>query len=167
MDHADWSTWSNAIDQLRFFFPIGTYLPKRFTALGLDMTVLGLLLSSTARDWLCSWPLQFLGKYSFAVYLTHGTILKTVLIWMIYGTSGQPWDEHRKDEKGENLDPIPLPRCGKAGFVFWVPVWVVLVYCVAWLWTNYVDAWCEKVSQWLLRKTLEEDEKSLAGPNMA
>ena len=150
-EYSDWKPWSRGLQNLDFLFPENSNLPKRFTSLGLLLAMTGIILNNSVKAFLCTWPIQFLGRHSFAIYLTHGTTLRTVLIWMLYGFGGR-WDPNNVDENGI---PLRIPRPGVGAFCFWVPCWLVVVYSIAWLWTFYVDSWCERVGQWIMKKTFK------------
>ncbi|KAF2842919.1 hypothetical protein M501DRAFT_1053710 [Patellaria atrata CBS 101060] len=155
-----WVRWSADLERLgHAIFPRDVSLQKRFTGLGCHFIMSGIFLSPTLRDILSNRLFLWLGRNSFAVYLTHGTLLRVVLAWMIYGISGQPWVE-TKNEKGEVVPPTPLPRVGHLGFVIALSIWFPLVYTVGHMWTTYVDSWCAKITHKLERLTFEEDEKA-------
>ncbi|KAF7509020.1 hypothetical protein GJ744_008415 [Endocarpon pusillum] len=154
-DHADWTRWSRAMDGVApYIFPQDVSRPKRYTALGVECIAMGIQLSPTART-LLSFPwLLWLGKHSFGVYLLHGTLLKTLLVWMLWGPSGQPWVE-TKNEQGEVIPPAWLQRGGRLTLTMAIPIWVVIVYVAAYLWTTYVDSWCARMTQRLERVAFE------------
>ncbi|KAF2460077.1 acyltransferase [Lineolata rhizophorae] len=155
----EWRPWSNGLLSLsRAVFPPNVNVPKRYTALGVDLVILGLFLSPTAKEHLASAPFLYLGRHSFAVYLIHGTLLRTVLVWMLYGVSGQPW-ELTTDDAGTEVPVAYLPRVGSLAMAACVLLWLGVVYACAHAWTTYVDAWCARVTQRLEAWTFEEDEK--------
>ncbi|EER23067.1 Acyltransferase family protein [Coccidioides posadasii C735 delta SOWgp] len=158
--HAEWCGWSNFLLQLsKYIFPRETNLGKRYTALGVDLVILSIYLSPSTKALLSKPFFLWLGRNSFAVYLTHGTLLRTVLVWMIYGISGQPWKEWKND-KGEMEHSPFLPRGSGLNFAISIPTWFVLVYIVAHYWTTYVDSFCARMTQKLENFVFEQTEKS-------
>lgn len=159
-DHADWTGWSRAMDDLAsYIFAADVSRPKRYTALGVECIAMGVQLSPTARTLLSSSSLLWLGKHSFAVYLLHGTLLKTLLVWMVWGPSGQPWVETRND-KGEVIPPAWLQCGGRLTLAIAIPIWVMIVYAAAYLWTTYVDSLCARITQRLEPIAFEEIGKT-------
>lgn len=168
-ENPEWAIWSNYMFELaRYIFPPEVNIGKRYTALGMDLIILAIYISPSTKKVLSSRLLLWLGKQSFAVYLLHGTLLRTVLCWMLYGITGQPWegdilDEIGRpilDEFGEPLHPPWLPLRPPWVVAISIPAWIVLVYLCASLWTAYVDPFCARITQKLERLMFEEDEKS-------
>ncbi|KAF2268219.1 hypothetical protein CC78DRAFT_17572 [Lojkania enalia] len=160
-EHAEWAGWSRQLIYIGdYIFPPGApNYPKRWSAIGWDLCALGIVLSSRLQDLFSNRLFMWLGRNSFAVYLTHGTLLRAVLVRMIYGFSGEPWVVD-KDEEGKDIYHW-LPRGGPFTFIVSIPIWLVLLYTTAHFWTTYIDSTCAKITQWL-EKTMfeEEDEKS-------
>lgn len=165
-EHPEWSLWSDYLREFAYYiFPADVNIGKRYSALGLDMVILAIYLSPSTKEFLANRVLLWLGKQSFAVYLVHGTLVRTVLCWMLYGISGQPWAGEIVDEKGQ---PI-YDDFGEPMHPHWIPIrapWVVaisipaciaLVYVCATLWTTYVDPLCAKLTQ-KVEKAVFEDE---------
>jgi len=152
----------------QYIFPPDVNIGKRYSAIGVDMIIFAIYISPSTKHFLANRLLLWLGKQSFAVYLVHGTLLRTVLCWMLYGITGQPWDgdivdgngQPILDENGEPLHPhwIPIRPPWVVGIS--IPAWIVLVYICAALWTSYVDPFCAKMTQKLEKLMFEEDEKS-------
>lgn len=158
---AEFFPWSKRLLQVSpYIFPREPpNLPKRWTAIGVDFAIFGIWLSPTIKEFLSNRVLMYMGRNSFAVYLTHGTLLRTVLVWFLYGISGQPWHT-TKNDKGEVQQPEPLKRRGPHAFIIGIPVWMCIVYVVAHYWTVYVDSWCARMTQKLEDLVFEEDEKN-------
>ncbi len=162
--HPDYAGWSRFLeDKARYLFPPDVDVGRRYAAVGLDMIAVAIFLSPTAKELLSSPYLLWLGKNSFAVYLTHGTLLRTVFVWMLYGISGQPWVE-TKNEAGETVPPPWLPQRGPVVTFVSIGIWTGLVYLVAHLWTTYVDSYAARLTQSLESYVFEEDEKSSGPP---
>lgn len=167
-ENAEWTPWSKQLHTLStYIFPsTAENIPRFFTAIGLDLCLIAIHLSPSLKRVLSSKPFLWLGRHSFAVYLIHGTLLRTLLTMAFYGwkvTGDLPVEEWAKNESG---DPIPpymhlLPLWHRA---FWLPPWVALVYYCAYLWTTYVDAWCARMTKKLEAYVFDDSEKFGLGP---
>jgi peptidoglycan/LPS O-acetylase OafA/YrhL len=158
-EHPEWAGWSNTmLKASHYIFPPDVNVGKRYTALAIDLIILAIFFSPSAKSILSSRLLLWLGKQSFAVYLIHGTMLRVVLCWMLYGISGQPWEgpEALTDDKRDDWLPIRGPWIVAVS----IPVWIGMVYLLAALWTAYVDKFCASMTQKLERAAFVEDEKT-------
>jgi hypothetical protein len=167
-EHPEWAPWSNYMFKLaQYIFPPESNIGKRYSIVGIDLIILAIYVSPSTKDLLSARPLLWLGKQSFAVYLLHGTLLRTVLCWMLYGITGQPWEGEIVDEKGqpiydeegEPLHPHWIPMRPPWVVAISIPIWIGLLYLCAWLWTAYIDPLCARVTQKLETLMFEEDEK--------
>jgi len=160
-ERPDYAPWSQAMMDFGWYiFPLGTTnYSKRWTAVGWDLMATGIWLSPTLQDLFSNKVFMWIGRNSFSVYLTHGTLLRVVLVRFIYGWSTEPFSI----EKVEGKDPIFhwIPKT-ESYFVFSlsIVVWFALLYTCAHLWTTYVDSWCAKATKALEDYMFEsEDEK--------
>lgn len=167
-DHADWQPWSqNLYNFLQAILPRAPDFPRFSSGIGLMLIVMGLHFSDAARTVLASKPFIWLGRMSFAVYLLHNQILRSVLCWMVYGLTmpEQPADV-QDPESGEWWTPdrprLEFPGAGRLFMV--LPIYWFLVYGAAWLWTTYVDAWCARVTEKLVGAVKEDDGREKSEP---
>ena len=148
----EWSSWSNNLYNLsQYIFPADTHTAKRFTALGIDVAAFGIQACHPLKELLSNRFFLWLGRNSFAVYLIHGTLLRTVLAWMLYGITGTPWNPETNPETGEVIYHWLPRRAHGIPFFLVLAVWFCIVYFLAHFWTTYVDHWCGQIT-----KTLEE-----------
>ncbi|TGO47928.1 hypothetical protein BCON_0258g00070 [Botryotinia convoluta] len=146
--------WSQSLYNLSLWiFPNDPDVPRFYSGLGLELIALGIHFSPLCKDFLANKYLLWFGKNSFAVYLIHGTLLRTLLIWMLYGVS---MPEDSVDEKGETVRGV-LHMCGRFRWYSMLLVWFVILYAMANAWTKWVDPWCGKVTQRWERYVFEED----------
>lgn len=158
-ENPEWAHWSNTLYKTaHYLFPPEVNIGKRYTALGIDLIIFAIYISPSTKSFLSNPLLLWLGKQSFAVYLVHGTLLRTVLCWMLYGITAQPWAP-KFDEKGEFAEPPWIPIRGPWVVGIAIPVWIGIVYVCAAAWTKYVDSFCARVTQWLEGVMFMEDEK--------
>ena len=152
--------WSNTMLWIgEYIFPADVDYARRFSALGVQLTTLGLQLWPRAQEVLANRVFLALGRYSFAVYLIHGTLLRSILVWAEYGITGQPW-EITIDQDGLEILPPWLPRRFHGlPFILMVVLWLCCVYYCAYLWTTYIDSWCARFTQRLESKCFESNEE--------
>lgn len=147
---APWCKWSEELLQLGdMIFPANVDMSKRFASLGVMLVAYGILNNALLKDTLSNPFFLWLGRNSFAVYLIHGTLLRSVLAWLLYGITGGPWVP-TVDEAGVEIPPPFLPRrFAGLEFLLVTAFWLGIVYVCAHLWTTYVDAACARLTSWL------------------
>ncbi len=169
-EHEDWSSWSLWLhntfvnpdapngERGSLIVPDGTNPQRRFSSLAVQLCALAIFISPVLREALANKRLQWLGRHSFAVYLIHGTILRTVGVWIIYGISGEPWQPAGIREDGEPEEQQWLAPRGRAHVYASVIVFIILTYSAAWAWMRYIDSACARATAWLERKVFEEED---------
>lgn len=76
----------------------------------------------------------FLGSVSFAVYLIHSFLMRSVLTWVIHGL---------------------IPQFATAGLISFTlraiafPAWMLMVIVLATIWRNRVDSWAGLLTVWV------------------
>jgi hypothetical protein len=161
-EHEDWAAWSMQLHRLlvdSILIPPESKFPRRFSTIAVQMCAVAIFLSSSLREILSHRLLVWLGHHSFAVYLVHGTILRTVGMWIVYGASGDPWTPPGTDEDGHPTDPVWLRSRGKGHIMFAIVVFVALTYLAAYAWMRWVDNACKSATEWLASKVFDDDDK--------
>lgn len=155
-------TWSNALHQLSLvILPPNADIPRFYSGIGLELITLGIVFSNKAKEILSHRYLLFLGKNSFAVYLLHGTLLRIVLCWMLFGIH-LPADV--RNDAGEMVRGPPLHMVGVGGQFVAVAAWFVLLYGLANWWTVWVDPMCARWTAALEKLVFDEGEKVVLLP---
>jgi len=151
--------WSNKLYKLSLeILPPDADIPRFYSGIGLELLSLGIVFSETAQHILSHRFLLFLGKNSFAVYLIHGTMLRVVLCWMLFGVK-LPQDV--RNQAGEIVAGAPLKMTGPVGQVVAVSVWFVLLYTLADRWTAYIDPMCLRWIAKLEKMVFVKGEKTV------
>ncbi|KAJ2902919.1 hypothetical protein MKZ38_010650 [Zalerion maritima] len=184
-EHEDWALWSRHLEQTfvrkgapegqrgSFLVPEGTSSHRRFSSIGVMLVITGLFLAPRFQDALANKYLQKAGQYSFAVYLVHGTILRTIGVWIIYGISGEPWTKAGKNPDGSDQTQEWIQRRGPVHVFISIVVFIVLTYSAAYAWVRWVDSTCARITLWLEAKMFPgkdadsnaSQEKQLPKPN--
>lgn len=145
--NVEWMTWSRImLESMMPILPEFADFPRFASGIGLEMMTLGIALSPLLQRMLSSRYLLFLGRMSFAVYLLHGPLIKTTLVWMLYGVKTLPDHE---DENG-NMVMTRLIYPGHKTLLAWQIVWLPMLYGLANLWMAYVDPWCDRMTNKLI-----------------
>jgi len=166
-EHWEWALWSRQLETIgHFLIPNGAAsYPKRFTAIGWDLMVTGIWLSPTLQNMFSNKLFMWVGRNSFAVYLTHGTVMKVGLARLIYGWSTKPYWVEQPPAEGEGEAIVHyIPR--SSNWFVWalaIPTFFVVEYTIAHLWTTYVDSYCAKATKWLEDTMFEKDEDEKHG----
>jgi hypothetical protein len=169
-EHEDWTPWSmrlhifllnpNAEGQATgsLIVPRGTDALRRSSAFFIMCTAVSLFLSPLFQKALSHRLLIWLGHHSFAVYLVHGTILRTVAMWIVYGIRGEPWQPAGVKEDGSPEEQAWLPAKGRPHKMVAILVFTALTYTAAWAWMKWVDTACARATQWLEKRVFEDED---------
>jgi peptidoglycan/LPS O-acetylase OafA/YrhL len=142
-----------------FFVPAATAPGSRLSTVGVQFCALAIFLSPLLRDALSHPWLMWLGHHSFAVYLVHGTILRTVGMWIVYGYAAPPWEPPGRNEDGSPRPEVFLVPKRKGHVQIAVVVFTALTYLSAWAWMKYVDRACARATQWLESFVFKDDDE--------
>ncbi|KXX76092.1 hypothetical protein MMYC01_204176 [Madurella mycetomatis] len=169
-EHEDWAPWSNSLHRFlvnpddeghnrgSFLVPKGAGVHRRTSAIFIMCTAISISISPLLQKLLSHRILIWLGHHSFAVYLVHGTILRTVGIWIAYGITGEPWTLAGTNEDGSKQEQEWLhPKSWSHKFVA-ILVFVSLTYTAAWAWMKWVDTSCARATQWLEERVFDDED---------
>ena len=141
----DWAPWSQKMtEMLTGLIPGGTEISRYWASIGACLIFGGAYFSPAAQYILTSPIFNFLGRCSFPVYLIHDQVMRTVLVWLVYGGA-----EVKRNQEGKIE---PLKRAGIVVFVLAIPVYYICTYLVAWLWMNHLDPRFARITLWLKNK---------------
>ncbi len=144
-DHFEWAPWSKTMQKYSVYFvPHENETPRYFTAFGLELISFGIHYSPRMKDFLANKYLLWLGKNSFAVYLLHGSLVRSLLVWLLWGISPNP---PTQNDKGEMVPGPALVIKSPWLIAFWLPPFFVLLYVIANFWMQYVDPVCARWTQ--------------------
>ena len=157
-DKPEWSKWSNGLTILgNYIFPRKVEFSRYYAGLGVNILATGILFNNTAKKILSNSLFLYMGKLSFAIYLLHAPLIRTVLTYGLYGFSVRP--AGGKDEHGNDLPPGLLPNPSRWVCVFVIPIFYLFLYRVAGLWASYVEPFCGQVTNWFENLVFREDAK--------
>lgn len=156
-----WTAWSTDLHALGLYLcRFGQDLPRFFTGLGMDFICLAIFFSPQLKEWLSSKYLLWLGKHSFAVYLLHGTLIRSVMAWVMFGIRTPGFHEEEREGKITMVSDPRLKGLDKVHLTWVIPPFFVLLYTAAHYWTGFVDPYCAKISFKFEKWAFEEREKS-------
>lgn len=159
-----WTGWSTDLHELGVYLcRFGQDHPRFFTGIGMDFICLAIFLSPQLKDALSSKYLLWLGKHSFAVYLLHGTLIRSVLAWVMFGFWAPPAHPEEREGKIEMISGPRLKSLEKWNLIWVVPPFFCLLYTCAYYWTNIVDPYCAKITYKFEKWAFEQREKSTQG----
>ncbi|KAK0717670.1 acyltransferase 3 [Lasiosphaeria miniovina] len=168
-EHEDWSPWAEKLhkflvdpagDESRgsFIVPLLSNVQRRSSSFFIQCLAVALFVSPGIQKLLSHRYLLWLGHHSFAVYLVHGTILRTVGMWIVFGITGEPWQPAGKNEDGTQQEQEWLQPRSEGHKLTAIIVFIILTYTAAWAWMRWVDTACARATQWLEKKVFDDDD---------
>ena len=156
-EHSEWAVWSNAMTIFGgYIFPERAEFASFYPALGAQMICFGVMFNHTAKRLLSSpWPC-FFGRVSFAIYLLHAPLLRTLLTYFLFGLSRRP-SSPGLDKNGHDMPQPWIPLTSTFGTIMLIPLWYVILYRIAQLWVQHVDPFCGRVTDWIEKRLFREE----------
>lgn len=152
--HPDRVGWSRFLHHtLAAVLPRGSEYSRFASGLGVQIMAIGLHFSPRMRDVLSNRAFLWLGKQSFAVYLLHGPLLRSVLAWLLYGFKTLPDTLDAEGKPEHHYTPFPGMMHLYVVLIMWIP----LNYFAAHLWTTYVDPYCGELTEKFVRYVMREE----------
>ena len=131
-----WTYWSNfLLEACHKIAPVDIEVSRFWPTIGAQILTLAIVLSPHLRRGLSHRWLLWLGKISFPIYLLHGSLMRSVLAWMLF--QGQTL-KNIEEPDGVVLR-YPLP--GIPTFLVVMPIFMVILLGTAHLWAVKVEPW--------------------------
>jgi hypothetical protein len=104
---------------------------------------------------------MFLASISLPMYLLHATLIKTLLVWMLYGLLPQSVTESVKQigEHGEEVIVLVTHNPSAIWLIVKVLVWIVwicILVALSVLWRNHIDFMCVRSAKHLEKVMMGE-----------
>ncbi|KAJ5561749.1 hypothetical protein N7535_003790 [Penicillium sp. DV-2018c] len=133
------TAWSSQLESLaEMLFPQGAHVGRYYAGLGAQMICLGVILSASMRRILSHPVLLWLGSISFPLYLLHGPLMRSVLVYIIYLPMSVGFTPAvRADGTPDPESYIPTPNPLRLGIAL-VAFFVFLLYVVQ-QWAKHVE----------------------------
>jgi len=127
-------------------------------AVGTQMIIFGIALSTTAQNLLSGRYLLWMGSQSFYVYLIHAPLIRTVLAWLVFGFN-KPLQKEGVNEEGKPFPPGNLPASSPSVIWIIIPFFYAVVYYISYQWGQYVEPFCARVCKRLENIMISQTSK--------
>jgi peptidoglycan/LPS O-acetylase OafA/YrhL len=139
--------WSARMTALLAYLPPISEPSRLLGTVGAALLLACIALSPFARRALTTRPALRLGRGSFAIYLLHGTVLRSVLAWALFAGA-----DLRDMEVDGPAGPVvvsryPIPGPVRITFAVLAALAVLGAGVAAWL--HWVEGWCGRVAAWV------------------
>lgn len=135
-----YATWSRALLDFTIKFGPTNVEHSRFTpTLGAQLLCFTILSTPILRRVLSLSPFLWLGKISFPLYLLHGSLMRSVLAWLMFsGETLTAFEEHHEGQEGAVVTmKYPLPSRVKQAIV--LPIFFVILGFASHYWSVKVE----------------------------
>ncbi|KAJ5360804.1 Acyltransferase 3 [Penicillium concentricum] len=137
--YADQTAWSSQLASLaEIIFPKDANVSRYYASLGAQMICLGVMLSPFMRRMLSHPVLLWLGSISFPLYLVHGPLMRSVLVYLVYLPMSFDFEPSLKaDGTPDPESYIPTPNSFRLGVIL-IIFFAFLLYVVQ-QWTKHIE----------------------------
>ncbi|KAJ5749214.1 uncharacterized protein N7511_010910 [Penicillium nucicola] len=138
-EYSNQTEWSSQLASLaQTIFPKDANVSRYYASLGAQMICLGVMLSPFLRRILSHPSLLWLGSISFPLYLIHGPLMRSVLVYLVYLPMSIGFKPSLLSDGTVNPESyIPTPSPFRLAVIL-VIFFVFLLYVVQ-QWTKYVE----------------------------
>ena len=127
-------------------------------AVGSQMIIFGVAMSTTAQNLLSGRYLLWMGSQGFYVYLIHAPLIRTVLAWMVFGFN-ERIQKKGLDDKGKPFPPGNLAMSSPVVIWMAMPFFYACVYFAAYQWGLHVEPFCARVCKRLEDMLVSQESK--------
>ncbi|KAF3492268.1 uncharacterized protein GIQ15_01785 [Arthroderma uncinatum] len=146
---ADQARWSRQLEQLGHrIFPKNAAMGRAWPNLGAQLLCFGVMYSPQMRQVLSHKWLHWIGGLSFAIYLLHGMLMRTVLAWIVFGPNAL-LGVTVPGKLANGADGQVVPQPGDAVIAFLLPIFFAILLFVCSLWNRFVEPYFGYATSWL------------------
>lgn len=137
--YAEQTAWSSQLARIGdVIFPKDANVSRYFASIGAQVVCLGVMFSPTLRQALSNRVLLWLGSISFPLYLIHGPLMRSVLVYLLYFPMSFGFDPARlADGTPDPNSYIPTPNTCR--LVVILGLFFAFLLYVARLWSIHVE----------------------------
>jgi hypothetical protein len=160
--HPEWQVWSNSLTHVgSVIFPDGSNIYVFWGVTGTLLITAGINLSSRLQRLLSHPTLLWLGAQSFPIYLIHGSLLRSLLNWLLYaGATAEIVTVTGGD--GAIVEQFPLyPMAPGWRFIIALPIFWAVLLTLAYVWTLKIEPRCASMTSWLESTICDSHEEQL------
>ncbi|EZF31753.1 hypothetical protein TMEN_6256 [Trichophyton mentagrophytes] len=136
---ADQAQWSRQLEQLgRIIFPKNAAMGRAWPNIGAQLLCFAVMYSPQMRHFLSHKWLHWIGSLSFALYLLHGMLMRTVLVWLVFGPN-YLLGITKPGKLADGTDGQVVPQPGDLTVACLLPVFFAILLFVCTLWNRFVE----------------------------
>lgn len=131
-----WTYWSNfLLEACHKIAPVDIEVSRFWPTIGAQVLTLAIVLSPHLRRALSHRWLLWLGKISFPLYLLHGSLMRSVLAWMLF------YGQTLKNIEENNVIVLRYPLPGIPTFLVAMPVFMAILFVATHFWALKIEPW--------------------------
>lgn len=147
-----WTSWSAGMARLGWgFLPQNADQYRYWPSIGVQLLTLGVILSPTLQRFLSHRYFTWLGAVSFPIYLIHGPLMRSMLVWLLFGFRKPMYlyTKHLDGSVADMWEVIPMPTAWM--YVLALPVFFTALFVISHGWNLFIEPWCA----WLTNRAEE------------
>ncbi|MCJ1427097.1 hypothetical protein MMC29_005000 [Sticta canariensis] len=155
-----WTYWSSfLLKACHKIAPVDIEVSRYWPTIGAQVLTLAIVLSPHLRRALSHRWLLWLGKISFPLYLLHGSLMRSVLAWMLF--HGQTL----KNIEENNVIVMRYPLPGIPTFIVAIPVFMAILFVATHFWAVKVEPWFGWMTDKAQKIMFTKEQWPNLGPN--